>query len=109
MAKAMLMNSSKEFVQKANPALMPIVNMLEDFYQVVTGCFGMELDPAFKDTITKFNSKVEEVEMYISSDEFLNTFEKGVRLSLGWKGHNLRFHLITQLEKTEANKMVMRR
>ena len=88
-----------DFVKEANPALMPIANLLEDFYQVVSCCFGMELDPPFKDIITKFNSKVEEVKMYLSSDEFLNTFDKGVRLSLGWKGHNLRFHLITQLDK----------
>ena len=34
---------------------------------------------------------------------FVNRFDKEVRLSLGWKSHNLRFYLIAQLDKTRLS------
>ena len=91
----------EEFVIKFSAGYVPVVDALKCFREVVTACFGMKLDPEFKQKILNFNSIVEDLVIYLASEDFLAKTGESVNLSLGWKGHNIRFHLIDQLERTQ--------
>ena len=79
-----------QFVLEHAPEYSPVVESLIAFKEVVDSCFGMILDPNYRATIQKFNEKIDELnELMVSQDK--------KTISLGWKGHNLRFHLVDQL------------
>ena len=79
-----------QFVMEHAPDHSPVLETLMAFKEVVDSCFGMNLDPNYPATIQNFNDKFYELnELMVSKDK--NT------ISLGWKGHNLRFHLVDQL------------
>ena len=69
---------------------IPVIDALVSFSDVVQSCFGMQLDSEYRRKIEHFNDRISELEINQRSDN--------LNFSMGWKGHNLKFHLADQLD-----------
>ena len=69
------------------PEYSKAVETLMAFKEVVDSCFGMVLDPNYTTNILNLNNKINELNKLMVS-------KNKKTISLGWKGHNLRCHLL---------------
>ena len=83
----------REFVKNTAPKYECALELLESFQKLVDDCFGMQLNDEFENSFERFMQRKVEMEEKLKSLK--------VKISFGWKGHILFYHLVDFIKRKQ--------